>query len=131
MERGVEWFAVAWFGVVGLSHLVQPVAWVEFFGRLREWGRPGAFVEGFLCLGFGAFVVAFHDVWTWPAGVLTVVGWLQLLKGAMRFALPELALKLYALSTVERAWHFRAAGVFSFVMAGLFAWAAIESGRAA
>lgn len=127
MARSVQVIAALWFGVIGVSHLVQPHAWVEYFTRLREFGRPGVFLEGFLCLAFGAFVVAFHDVWTWPDALLTVVGWLQVLKGAQRFALPDLALRVYASVSAERAWEFRAAGVFSLVLAGYFAWLALRS----
>ena len=35
-------------------------AWVDFFTMLRAQGRAGVFVNGFLALGFGSLVVAFH-----------------------------------------------------------------------
>jgi hypothetical protein len=39
MERSVEVLAIILFGVVGLSHILQPKAWAEFFILLRGlWG---------------------------------------------------------------------------------------------
>src|SRR5512134_4131075 len=64
MERAVQVFATIHFSIIGLSHLVYPDIWVDFFIWLRERGRPGAFVHGFISLGFGSIVVAFHPVWS-------------------------------------------------------------------
>jgi hypothetical protein len=41
MERSVEVLAVILFGVIGLSHLLQPLAWVDYFVLLRGKGAPG------------------------------------------------------------------------------------------
>jgi hypothetical protein len=46
MERSVEVFAIILFGVLGLSHILQPKAWAEFFILLRGKGEAGAFVDG-------------------------------------------------------------------------------------
>src|SRR5262245_28174583 len=64
MEQSTELLATILFLGIGLSHLLQPLAWVEFFTWLRQRGRAGVFVEGFMCLGFGALIVAFHNVWS-------------------------------------------------------------------
>ena len=48
MERAIEIFAAINFLILGLSHVFQPRVWAEFFVRLRDWGRPGAFANGFL-----------------------------------------------------------------------------------
>jgi hypothetical protein len=50
VERAVEGFVAVGFLGVGLSHLLQSLAWVEFFGWLRGHGRPGVFLEGLLNL---------------------------------------------------------------------------------
>jgi hypothetical protein len=42
MERSVEVLAIILFGVLGLSHILQPKAWAEFFILLRGKGEPGA-----------------------------------------------------------------------------------------
>jgi len=74
VEKALEVFAAIHFFIVGLSHVVQRHAWVDFFIRLREKGHPGVFVHGFLSLGFGSMVLAFHAVWSGLPSVLTFVG---------------------------------------------------------
>jgi len=115
MEQAVQVYAAVSFLVIGLSHLVRPGAWVAFFQDLAARGAPGAFFEGFLVLHFGAVIVAFHNVWEGPALVLTLIGWAQVVKGTIRFVTPEIALRIMARISPERAWHFQVAGVFSLV----------------
>jgi hypothetical protein len=47
MERSIEVLAVILFGVLGLSHILQPKAWAEFFILLRGKGEAGASWTGF------------------------------------------------------------------------------------
>jgi hypothetical protein len=81
VERAVEGFTAVCLLGVGLSHVVQPLAWVEFFVWLRGQGRCAVFLEGLLTLNFGALVVAFHNVWVGLPVVLTLIGWGMVLKG--------------------------------------------------
>src|SRR4051812_23204321 len=83
MERSVEVFAVIVFGVIGLSHVLQPEAWVEYFVLLRSKGRPGAFVDGFLHLPLAGAIVGFHNVWSGIPVLLTLLGWALLIKGLL------------------------------------------------
>ena len=116
MERSVELYAAIQFLIIGVSHLVQPRAWVEFFIFLRERGRAGVFANAFLSLTFGAFLVAFHDVWTGWATVLTLFGWAQVVKATTAFVLPQVAMRGLQRVAMERAWEFQAGGV---VLTGL------------
>lgn len=116
MERATEMFAAVSFLVIGLSHLLQPQVWVEFFSLLREKGRAGMFAEGFLSLNFGAIIVAFHNVWSgWPL-ILTLIGWGQVLKGLIRFTAPQLSLRVYEHVRPNRAWHFQVGGVVALAL---------------
>ncbi len=124
MEQATEVFAAVYVLGIGLSHVVQPHGWVEFFTWLREKGRAGMFVEGFLSLSFGALVVAFHNVWSGLPVVLTLVGWGQVLKGLIRLVAPQLSLRVYERVTPERAWQFRVAGVVALALGCLFAYMA-------
>ena len=119
MERSVEVLASILFGVCGLSHIVQPKAWVEFFILLRSKGEAGAFVDGFLNLPMGALIVAFHNTWSGLPAVLTLVGWCLLIKSLIRFCAPKLALRVMARVSVERSWEFQVAGAALVVFAGL------------
>lgn len=120
--KEIQLFAAIAFFVVGVSHIAQPKGWVEFFQALGARGIPGAFLEGFLLVNFGALIVAFHNVWRWPEVVLTLVGWAQLLKGVGRFVAPRLALRLYQSVSPERAWHFQAGGIFALILSAFLFW---------
>jgi hypothetical protein len=122
MEQAIQVFAAISFLVIGVSHLVQPKAWVAYFQALAARGAPGAFLEGFVCLNFGAFIVAFHNVWTGPALVLTLIGWVQILKGAVRFIAPQMALRAMQRATPERAWFFQLGGVMALLLSGFMWW---------
>jgi hypothetical protein len=119
MERSVEVLAVILFGVIGLSHILQPKAWVEFFILLRGKGEAGAFLDGFLNLQVAAVIVGFHNVWSGIPAVLTLVGWCLLIKSLIRFCAPKLALKMMSRVSVERSWEFQVAGAALVVLAGL------------
>lgn len=124
MERSVEVLAVILFAAMGLSHILQPRAWAEFFILLRSKGEPGAFVDGFLNLPLGAVIVASHNVWSGMPVLLTLVGWALVIKGLIRFCAPGLALRMIARVSVERSWEFQLAGAGLVTLAGLIGYAA-------
>jgi hypothetical protein len=119
MERSVEVLAIIWFAVLGLSHILQPKAWAEFFILLRSKGEAGAFVDGFLNLPLAAFIVGFHNTWSGIPAVLTLVGWCLLIKSLIRFCAPKQALRIMARVSVERCWEFQVAGAGLVLLAGL------------
>src|SRR5947209_6208663 len=119
MGRSVEIVAIILFGVIGLSHILQPKAWVEFFILLRGKGEAGAFADGFLNLPIGGVIVAFHSTWSGIPAVLTLVGWCLLIKSLIRFCAPKLALRVMARVSVERSWEFQVAGAGFVFLAGL------------
>ena len=125
MERAVEIFAAVQCLVIGLSHVAQPRTWVEFFVRLRGWGRAGVFVNGFLSLSFGSVIVAFHNVWEGLPVVLTILGWAQVVKGLLNFVVPQVGLRTLARVSPERAGEFVVAGLFLFVLSGVFWYVAL------
>ena len=122
MEQATQVFAAISFLVIGLSHLGQPKAWVSFFQALAARGTLGVFAEGFLLLNFGAFIVAFHNVWHGPGLVLTLIGWSQLLKGAGRFVAPQIGLRVMQRATPERAWQFQVGGVIALSVSAFLWW---------
>lgn len=122
MEHAIQVFAAVSLLVIGLSHLFQPKAWVQYFQALVAQGTSGAFIEGFLCLSFGGIIVGFHNVWHWPAILLTLFGWAQVLKGLGRFVAPQFALRVMGRVSAERAWFFQLGGVFALGLSGFFWW---------
>jgi hypothetical protein len=119
MERSVEVLAIILFGVFGLSHILQPRAWAEFFILLRGKGEAGAFVDGLLNLPLAGVIIGFHNVWSGIPVVLTLVGWGLLIKSLIRFCAPKLGLRIMARVSLERSWEFQVAGAALVVLAGL------------
>lgn len=120
--KAIEVLAGLQFLVIGLSHLLQPRAWVEFFVLLRGKGDAGVFANSFLSLWFGSLVVVFHNVWTGLAVVLTVIGWAQLVKALVGFVAPRVSMRGLQRVSVERAWEFQVAGVLFLILSGLMAY---------
>ena len=125
--EAIQLFAAIGFLVIGLSHLLQPRAWVDFYQALAARGTTGVFLEGFMLLNFGALIVAFHNVWRGPEVVLTLVGWAQALKGLGRFVAPQVALRAMRRMTPERAWYFQAGGAFALALSGFLWWLRFRS----
>jgi uncharacterized protein YjeT (DUF2065 family) len=119
MERSIELIAIILSVVFGLSHILQPRAWVEFFILLRSKGEAGAFVDGFLNLPLAVLIVGFHNVWHGIPALLTLLGWCLLIKSLIRFCAPKLALRMMARVSVERSREFQVAGAFLLVLAAL------------
>ena len=119
MERSVEVLAIILFGVLGLSHILQPRAWVEFFILLRNKGEAGAFVDGILNLPAAGVIIGFHNTWSGIPAVLTLVGWCLLIKSLIRFCAPKLALRIMARVSVEKSREFQVAGAALVVLAGV------------
>lgn len=122
MERALELFATIQFLIVGLSHVLQRHAWVEFFTWLRERGRAGVFVHGFLSLGFGSMILAFHSVWSGLPTVLTVVGCLYTLKAVFCFLLPGTQMRTLRRVSHERAWELAIPGAVYVSLAGILSY---------
>ena len=126
MTRALQIFALIHLTLMGLSHIVQHRAWAEFFVRLRARGHAGVFVHGFLSLGFGSMILAFHDVRTGLAAVLTVIGVLYLLKTVQCFLFPAVSMRSLEIASVERSRVFIAPGVFFLGIAAVLAYVLVE-----
>jgi phosphotransferase system glucose/maltose/N-acetylglucosamine-specific IIC component len=116
MARSIEILAAIYLGVIGLSHLLQPRAWVQFFILLRAKGEAGAFVDGFLHLLPAGIIIGLHNEWSGLPILLTLLGWALLTKSLLRFCLPKQALTVWARVSLERAWEFQAAGAGILVL---------------
>jgi hypothetical protein len=127
VEQATQVFAAVSLLVIGLSHLLQPKAWVAWFQGLVAQGTTGAFKEGFIILPFGALIVGFHNVWQGPAIVLTLIGWAQVMKALVRFCAPAVALRVMGRVSVGSGWQFQVAGVFALGLSGFLWWISLRS----
>ena len=130
MERATEVFAAVYLSVIGLSHVAQPRVWVDFFVWLRGKGHPGVFVNAFLSLGFGAIIVAFHNVWNGLHVILTLIGWGQVLKGLLSFVAPQVGMWGLARVSSERAWEFVVGGVLALALSAALWYIVLTRGSA-
>ncbi|MHC5024492.1 MAG: hypothetical protein ACYTGG_11390 [Planctomycetota bacterium] len=110
MESAIRLMAVLSFLILGVSHIVQPRAWARFFMRLHEWGSTGNYVNAFLTLIPGVLIVSFHNVWRGLPVVLTVIGWLYVIKSAIYFVFPDVGLRSIGRVREENVRGFVVAG---------------------
>jgi hypothetical protein len=128
MEVAIEKLAVICFFLIGISHIVQPRAWAEFFIQLREKGTTGSFINAWIHFPLGALIVAFHNVWHGIPAVLTTMGYGWVIKGFIYFVFPGYGLKVMRQVSVERAWYFVAGGVVMVTLGGLLLFSLIRRG---
>lgn len=119
METAVEKLAAICILVTGLSHIIQPRAWAEFFIMLREKGKVGSLLCGLLHFPLGVIIVAFHNVWHGLPIVVTIIGWGLLLKSVLYLIYPRHGMRMLARVSVERSWEFVVAGVMAVLVSGL------------
>jgi uncharacterized membrane protein len=93
---------------IGFSGLTAPERWRMMMEDFQE--SPGlTYLAAVLVLGFGLAMVILHDLWTDPlAIVVSLFGWVLLLKGVLLMAAPDGLLRL-GVATVAtpdrtRAW---------------------------
>lgn len=121
-ERAAEIFAVVNFAVIGVSHLLRPRDWVDLFVGLRSLGRTGVFINGMLSLMVGSIIVALHNVWHGMALIVTLLGWLQVLKALSSLTFPDAGMKGLMRVSMDRAWEFQAAGALFLIISALVAY---------
>ena len=119
MELEVTKLAIICFLVVGVSHIIRPRVWAQFFIDMRGRGEVGSFLNSLLHFPLGVLIVSFHNVWHGLPIVLTLIGWGLVLKSLIYFIFPRHGAKMLARVSMERSWEFIAAGVFSVGISGL------------
>ncbi|HEY5883910.1 MAG TPA: hypothetical protein VIT88_04445 [Pyrinomonadaceae bacterium] len=119
METAVTKLAIVCFFVIGVSHIVQPRVWAQFFIDMRSKGEVGSFINALLHFPLGVLIVAFHNVWEGLPIVLTLIGWGLVLKSFIYFVFPKLGAKVLAQVSLDKSSGFVVAGVFQLVISGL------------
>ena len=119
MELAVTKLAIICFLVNGISHIVQPRVWAQFFMHLHSKGEVGSFQNALLHFPLGVLIVSLHNVWHGLPMVLTLIGWGLVLKSFIYFVFPKHGLKMMARVSVEKSRGFVVAGVFSVAISAL------------
>ena len=101
------------YSAIGLGMLVCPRFYKEAINKMID-NEAILFVTGLLVLAAGYLVVAYHDVWTIDrALIITIFGWMALLKGLMMTVIPEQSVSLYkAIKITEKQMAVYGAIVF-------------------
>jgi uncharacterized protein YjeT (DUF2065 family) len=119
IEEKIRILCIASFIILGLSHILQPKAWISFFKLLIKQHLTGSFINGFITLPMGVIIISFHNVWTGVPVLLTVMGWAYILKATIAFCIPSLGLR--SMKRVERnnLNEFRIGGIILLIIASV------------
>lgn len=79
--------------VLGISHLIRPNIWLEFFAYLHSKGNIGNIFNALLSLGTGSLILSFHFIWDGSMIIVTIYGLALLLKGMIYLSFPSIGLK--------------------------------------
>jgi uncharacterized protein YjeT (DUF2065 family) len=124
MEATVRELMGPAFLLLGLSHLVQPTAWIRFFEVVKGTGVAGIIIAMFT-LPVGLVLLVGHPVWRWePAVFLTVAGYGLTLRGTLYFLAPRLADHMIESKMARSPRAFQVAGFAAAVIGGVITWQA-------
>ncbi len=127
--RSVEIALAISFFILGLSHMIQPRAWIRFFMLLHSKGEAGIFFNAFLHLIPGILIVSFHNVWSGIPIVLTIIGWGYVIKSSIYFVAPRLGMRALGTINENSGKKFAIAGGMLIVLSALLAYSLVANGR--
>ena len=126
MELAVTKLAIICFFITGVSHIVHPRVWAQFFIDMHAKGNIGSFHNALLHFPLGVVIVSFHNVWSGLPLILTLIGWGLVLKGFIYFVFPHHGSKVLARVSMERSQGFFIAGLFSIGISGFLAYSILR-----
>ncbi len=89
MEVLVDKIFAGVYLLVGLSHLLQPAAWLEFFKWIRS-KSFGGFIVVMYTLPIAIVIIVFHNNWELrPSLFVTIAGWIMLIKCSLYALYPQ------------------------------------------
>lgn len=107
-------FAVAYV-VIGLGMLLNYGYFKKMFNEMMK-SAGFLYLGGIMALLAGFLIVNFHNVWVWDwTVIITVLGWLALLKGVLLLLAPKVMVAFTRLFT-NVLWI---AAVFALVLGGV------------
>lgn len=113
--QSIELFTAINLSIVGLSHLIQPKIWVDFFQVLHSQKNAGNIFNALLSLSVGSLIFSFHFIWYWPQVLITIYGLLQVIKGLIYLLIPSIGISNIGRVTKEFGNKFRWAGLVIFI----------------
>ncbi|MBT6843213.1 MAG: hypothetical protein HOA17_05380 [Candidatus Melainabacteria bacterium] len=107
-----------YFLIIGLSVLINPKIYKQLIKELSGPSSLLKFVFGFIALVIGILMVTAHNSWNNFAEILvSLYGWISLIKGATLLTMPEIYRKL--ISKLHNDQYLNYTGIFYLVL-GLY-----------
>ncbi|MBN1391432.1 MAG: hypothetical protein JW947_01365 [Sedimentisphaerales bacterium] len=80
---------------VGVGMIINSAFYKKLMAEFSE-NPPSIYLGGLAALVIGFLIVTFHNTWTgdWSV-IITIFGWLALLKGVFLLLLPRVSIKIY------------------------------------
>ena len=124
-ELGIERLAALVLLLTGLSHITAPAAWRTLFERIGKSDAPGLATAA-IHLPLGLLIAAFHNIWSGPELIFTLIGWALLIKGSLHLLFPQVAMKSLAIAGTgeEAERRYQLAGVIMTPLAAILMWLA-------
>jgi hypothetical protein len=112
------------FLLMGLSHLVQPQLWVQFFEAVRKTGLAGAIIPLYT-LPFALVLIVGHNVWVWGWPLfLTIAGWGMSIKCSLYLVVPGFTDRVLATTMAKSPRTYQVAGAIMALFGGVITWQA-------
>ncbi len=106
--------------VVGLSQLCATERWQTYYRWLAHQGPLGVRLNGLVSLAIGGPIVLVHNVWSGPAVLLTLFGWMLVLESALCLLFPGAGLAgLIEIEEATRARILQFTGLILVVVGGV------------
>ena len=114
------------FILVGLSHILHPRRWSDFFIELFKTAAPSFVISAFT-LPLGLVIVCTHNVWRRDLSlILTIYGWAAVFKGSL-YALAPSFVHGFVTNKIKRPAHFAYGGFVLLILGGLLMYHAVTS----
>lgn len=102
---------------LGISFLLHGEDWAGWLRHVRKLGRPAALMMGYLHLGVGAVILAFHWKWTGLPLVTTLLGAKAVGEGLTYMLCPGCMLRMLEWYDRHHRNLFRMAGIVTLIIA--------------
>lgn len=110
------------FLLIGLSHVLQPQAWVRFFEVLRRTSVAGCIIPMYT-LPISLVLIVGHNVWVWDWPLaLTLAGWGMTIKCTLYLLVPNMAERMLEQGLAKSERNFQIAGALMALIGGVITW---------
>ena len=107
---------------VGLGILINPDFYKKLVTMFSE-NPPALYLSGLIALLVGYLLVTFHNIWPkdWPV-IITILGWVALIKGLFLLLLPKASIKITNLFERQMTKFLAVWAIVVAIVGGLLAW---------